>query len=547
MKLNYKSSIFIVAWVMGIAALFFLAIYTPLRSFPSEDAAMLFQYSQNLAETGVISYNAAQPPAEGATDFFWMVLIAGAVKMGMASFLAANVLSALALVGSVWILSRLSGGGRFALSVSYMVVLILLPPYFAAVQGFSPYFFGFSILLSAFFFINRCTIPLSLSLLITCMIRPDGIVFALPLSLIYIVDSRYEWRNRLILFVLFTGLPGGLYFIWRWHYFGYFLPLPFYVKSHFDRFWLVFNKEALFTNLRYILAGLPLFVISAIVMIRSGDKKARKDTWAILIALLGVPFLFYSCMHLEQNIAYRFQYPFCLAAIVMAALAAGRLKQKRWLVLGGAFMIVWLAPMYAVEGYRTLCIPAENVPYISMELGQLNGRGKIATTEAGRLPYYSQWNTVDLWGLNTPEFSQRVVSVEDVKAYNPDLIVLHTSGDYYGDDWRFLGSSNLVQHTERNWSNMVENTYIAAQQEGYELWMIPHRYVAASNSLHGKFAQIRPVMKKKLGYKGSFETYYAFLINPASPHRSSLSELLLQHGAITYPRYRKLKEAFVNE
>ena len=45
--------------LLAVAAipLFLLFGYVPANSFPSEDAAMLFQYSENLAEGGRIAYN----------------------------------------------------------------------------------------------------------------------------------------------------------------------------------------------------------------------------------------------------------------------------------------------------------------------------------------------------------------------------------------------------------------------------------------------------------------------------------------------------------
>ena len=54
---------------------YLLAFYLEENFIPAEDASMLFRYSENLIDTGVISYNTNGDPTEGATDFLWMILL----------------------------------------------------------------------------------------------------------------------------------------------------------------------------------------------------------------------------------------------------------------------------------------------------------------------------------------------------------------------------------------------------------------------------------------------------------------------------------------
>src|SRR4051812_22807107 len=68
---------------------------------PAEDAAIMFQIVSNFVGSGVIAYNLADGPAEGATDFLWMLSLAGLARLGLQEFLAANLLSALALPATV--------------------------------------------------------------------------------------------------------------------------------------------------------------------------------------------------------------------------------------------------------------------------------------------------------------------------------------------------------------------------------------------------------------------------------------------------------------
>ena len=54
---------------------FCVAFYLNRNFLPAEDASILFRYSENLIDTGVISYNANGSPTEGATDFLWMIFL----------------------------------------------------------------------------------------------------------------------------------------------------------------------------------------------------------------------------------------------------------------------------------------------------------------------------------------------------------------------------------------------------------------------------------------------------------------------------------------
>src|SRR6516225_9798343 len=61
---------------------------------PHEDAFILFKYARNVAASEGIVYYPGGPHAEGATDFGWMLLLAGAVRVGADVALAAAVLNA---------------------------------------------------------------------------------------------------------------------------------------------------------------------------------------------------------------------------------------------------------------------------------------------------------------------------------------------------------------------------------------------------------------------------------------------------------------------
>lgn len=71
----------LLAILILLPILLVLFVYIPINIHPAEDAAILYSYSQNLADTGVISYNTNGEKAEGATDFLWMILISAYIRL----------------------------------------------------------------------------------------------------------------------------------------------------------------------------------------------------------------------------------------------------------------------------------------------------------------------------------------------------------------------------------------------------------------------------------------------------------------------------------
>ena len=76
--------------------LYFLSslIYLSFNGF-HEDSYILFNYSENLSNHGVISYYPDGPPAEGATDFLWMILLSFMYLIEIPTFLSVSILNSL--------------------------------------------------------------------------------------------------------------------------------------------------------------------------------------------------------------------------------------------------------------------------------------------------------------------------------------------------------------------------------------------------------------------------------------------------------------------
>ena len=74
-----------------------LAFFFQNNFLPSEDASILFRYSENFADTGIISYNLNEPPVEGVTDFLWMLILSAFYFIGIDTYFSAIVINLISL------------------------------------------------------------------------------------------------------------------------------------------------------------------------------------------------------------------------------------------------------------------------------------------------------------------------------------------------------------------------------------------------------------------------------------------------------------------
>lgn len=462
-----------------------LMIVGPALLVPAEDATILFQYSDNWASTGQITYYAGGPRVEGATDFLWMALLTGFRLLHIEPFYATallNVLSAFAIASLILLLA-----GKKITWKAMLVplgLIMLAPQLGAALAGFSVLPFTALILSCAYLFYKRRDGALAFTCLLLCLFRPDGVVFAFPMIALRIFagDSRGEKTGllkRIGTYLLLFVVPGLIYFVWRWKYFGQIMPLPFLVKSDTPRFLGIALGSSNIDILKYLAFDIVFLALTL------GAKLKELTNLLLLISLGIVPTLFYLTMRLDQDIADRFFTYLLVCSAVLLAINWDRLRiaQSRaistfallWCLL---LSLAWLSGMsrFISDGYKNIIVS------IAKELKEVQPNGTLALSEAGRIAYFSRWPTTDLWGLNTPEFAHHLFAPADVAAVSPDLLVLYYPQAQH--DCRFKPGWE-TPYTTRVWPNLAKNVITGIHDtDNYDLWMVPSSGVLR-RGLHG--------------------------------------------------------------
>jgi len=420
---------------------FFIGLAALYLGHPHEDAYILFQYSRILADTGVITFFEGGTPAEGATDFLWMLAISASAVFGMPPGVSALVLNSL----GVWIIASIISKTFKDNGISRIwgfLALSIIPFTLLALPGFggfsAPLFGGLSLLI--FYSLSQLDrnklwlVPVQGILL--GLFRPDGVIIGVLATVVafFLVHGdqgkkKYIWASISSLFI------GVSYFVWRFLYFGNFLPLPLIVKSNADIF--LPGAGLIYT---WTLTVLPLVILVIIFWLLT--LRDKQNLQRIYVAL--IPFFTHIVSLLfavpSQNVAYRFYVPETAILIYLTFFFANKLlKSERSIpkfskrasvvtVIGGVLVSLGAqTPIFAV-GYSSIVKP-DYIDFFPSRLSKvLDSQTVIASSEAGRLPYWTRGQHWDLVGLNTPEFAAAGVSRMALNNINPDIILLHTAG-----------------------------------------------------------------------------------------------------------------------
>ena len=429
--------------LLGLGIGFYVAC---IHIVPAEDAVILFDYSRNLATRGVITYGTGtSTPVEGATDFLYLILITLTSKTGLSEFASALILNYLSIFLICYLFWRISDS-----IVLPLIALVVTPFLYATIMGFSAILFS-SVYLLGLYLALRGDRRLYLAVLGLCLLRPDGVVWSAGLVATKLLETE---RTQLVLefrrLVFWLIIPGLAYFAWRLWYFGEWLPLPFIVKSSGERYFGV--------TVQYLL---PIVVpaVATIFCVKDKLPLARQ-----VLLLFALPIIFYSSMRLEQNIGDRFLAPMFFGMLML--LVSLHLRSVASLFLFLSVCLTWSLTSEAIDEIHYSS--GTSVRPIGLELRKLPP-GKLLSSEAGMLAYYSGWVAEDSWGLNTPRYAHRLITEADVAQGSYDLIMAHC-------DINLLGSIIPPERTTsqtRTWMHQCEALATFLYSSDYRIYLLP--------------------------------------------------------------------------
>ena len=444
--------------VLGaIPWLFALAAWLSFPAWTVDDAWILVRYAENLAETGVATWNPGAPPTEGYTGHLFLGLLALCSKAGLDPIAAGRAIGVLSFfLGAGLLQTSLKRVGVAAGPRSIATALFLLAPFqpVVAMGGLETSLFGACLLA-----VIRALAELAAggqdramrrrealswgALLLLALARPEGWLLA-PAGAAGLImlrrDQGATWRGlakRSLLFVL----PLAALHAARWATYGDLLPNTFYAKQ----------SAGLVTEANLQLLGqftLSLLLAPAAACLVAGRAPidgARRRLRAALLPLLaagGATVALHLGSHLAMSYGHRFFAPFYgLALVALALHAPASLRGWRRLAVAGVALAqaaLWTREDYharlVAADYATLHEVEEHARVAAWLAATLPPSTRLAAvSDAGQVPHRTRFPTLDYGGLcepalvrGTPTVAQQV---ELFYAWNADVAVFSSRAD----------------------------------------------------------------------------------------------------------------------
>lgn len=465
---------------------------------PFEDAAMIMRYAKHIAEGHGVVWNPGESPVDGATDFLFMIIVALFYKIGFSIENAVRIPTVLSYIAIIFIIFHtLVHQQKAPIFIGFLISLFVgIGPGLSYIESyFGTPVFALAALLSWMYCI-RITFQeggvgnarywFSVMALVMGLIRPEGVLLA---GMMMLSSMIYKgWRQskpNLKAFIWVFGIFGSAYFLWRWSYFGYPLPNPFYVKGggglHVSAMLFSIRNVVILTSPFLLIWFVAL--VKIIAKLKHGNQHDEQSPFArffkhqstrqLIFYVLPVAgfTLIWILMSDAMNYYMRFQYVLLpMVAISSYPFLHVYSKKSRLIIMGLGILAIGIQHINYGTHERFY---EDGRQVLALKLAPFAQKGyTMVITEAGNLPLYSNWHAIDSWGLN----DQRIAHQKRIdKAYlveiNPEIIMIHEATQNRPAFWdQTIG-----------WSDMVDVLKSYAEEKKY-------RHIAAwgvnANQLH---------------------------------------------------------------
>ena len=461
----------------GALALFAL-LALQMMPFVPDDSFISYRYAANLAGGHGLRFNPTDSPVEGYSNFLWIVLLAGAVRLGLdpvtTGAFFGGLLGLLSII-ALWAILKKCGRTGVHLAVPVGLLALAAPLLLYAISGMETALFAFLLLAGLWVAANllaRPTMGRGLLLgavgVLVALTRPEG-VLALPITVVCLVVS--EWRVSPVrrrdigraagVAILAFVVILAAYHLWRVAYFDAVWPTPFlskgaaggtssFVKPLLTNLGQFFVRQThYYAPMGYYYAALMLGAVLGALLARRRRHHRPVEWTALILALV------YAAVYLnfvDWMPGMRYYAPLLGLIFIPFSLLGPELRdvgehRDDWrsdlafLLVGaalGIFSLSSLATLRLDSGQLQTSTQASMV-----ELGRwlretMPPDAVLAMSDVGATPYYSGLRTID---INPDSLTDRTIaengwSADYFFATDPDVVAITafslTRPDFYG-------------------------------------------------------------------------------------------------------------------
>jgi arabinofuranosyltransferase len=435
-------------WPWALAAVAVAVLVTNIvRAWPFtvDDTYITLRYSRNVAEGLGATFNASGPRAEGYTSFLWMMVLAAPHALGLDAVVFAKGAGVLATFATLVVAMRWAqsearaeapDAPAWAASAAAMGIAAVPATAVHAVSGMetAPFTLCLTALLAASADAVRGRRHAAgrvggLALLLG-LTRPEGNLAALVVIAAIITQLPAPRRTAFALGACLPwAIPIAAYEVGRRSYYGLPFPLPFYVKLATP------GLLPGWPDVREWLCGPALHFAAMLVPVLIRPARAMRPALTVMAVLTA----FFVFPQHQMGYDHRYLAPLDPSLAVLAGVGLARLASWMQRVRPTAVPVVAAAAVLvstSLEAIGSRAIIAGEADYgdglaraharLGRELLALGlPDARLVISDAGAVPYFSRWWTLDLVGLNDAVIATTGRrDPASVLAQRPDVVVL---------------------------------------------------------------------------------------------------------------------------
>ena len=392
-----------------------------------DDAYISFIYARNLVRGEGLVYNAGEPAVEGYTNFLWTLLISGGMELELEPSVFAQIvgiISASLTIGLTFLLARKLGCSPLFAAAGALLLAVRTPVAMEAVGGLETAFFSLLVVLALVLRIGSRTrqrdVLSSLSLAAAALTRPEGwLIFALlegcellrsgVLGKARPADLLRSFVPRAVPFLLI----GGCHLVWRFATYGDLVPNTFHAK-------VTPGAEAWLRGFEYVFRGIgafgPFFFLLPFCL---PWPRSRRDALLPCLLLAAVYPLYVVAVGGDFKPTYRYLVPVMPLWCALAATGVEFLAAKSGLERGRVwawylFLLLGLWGVVSEQSSRNVDADRWDRHRDQLAAGRkldeiLPPDAWIASSSAGRIPFYADRRTLDMLGLNDAHIARQAI------------------------------------------------------------------------------------------------------------------------------------------
>lgn len=449
----------------------FIALSLHFYKFTVDDTYISLRYARNLANGHGLVYNTdGSPPVEGYTNFLWVVLESPLFLLDLPDAHILHFIKLISIafsIGTIVITYRLTAlltqneragllAGLFTASFPYLS--------FWAVGGLETPMYIFWMMTGLYTYVvedraGKMHVWSMVFFALMALTRPEGLFFIMIILFwqgawltagLFLKNKSEIWSEtkRLIPEIAVFALLYGIYFLWRYNFYGFLLPNTFYAKSGSLDIEQVRQRFAeMWPFFAYLIPIIALAVVGYIKC-SLGRKHEKMFLTAMLIAL----FAFCFASKREWMPGFRYELPFIPILILFFA-ACINLLLFHWGKFGTdrKYSIVKLVLLLCIGIYLlhpTIELQEEKqytdrLDKFHVALGKwlknhAPPNASYAGWDMGAVPYYSQLPQMietHPEGILSTYITHKGYDIEHLLSLNPSFITLPYSPNPRATVW----------------------------------------------------------------------------------------------------------------